>query len=614
MKTIYIFILLCLPLFSFGQSGRNASDYQIVVNGEKLLELNLADSALSYVNKILSTKKPDAFERRQAFFVKGKALVEKQEPDEAFIVLQKSLQSAIKYNDIRLILKSKHAICAALGSMYPPLIDSAKTYLVGTKAMAENLRDTVSLANYYLYTANLECLLGNYEKALLNHTYCEQLLDQTKLETMKAKNLVNKGNNALEIYTINEDAKYLKNSIDSYLKSINIFKALKDTINEAYLRNALAGSYLYTEDLDAAAEEVQQSIKLGLGLNDSKILLKGYYTLANYYEMNQNAVKAKEALENLKGYLEKSKDAAELAFIDEQFKEGEAKTSTALINSKIGIFNKQIENQRLARERLILVFILIIFFILSVSSVLIVRQKRKIHRKQIENLLQKQEIQYMKARQEGEEDSRHRIARQIHDGVGGYLVSAKWNLESALEELPLKETKVAARLNENLLMQEHSYRELRRVVYALEKEETFWWEDLQKSYRQVSGNSAAKVRFYTYNLDKRVSGNIGKEALLIVQEIITNALKYAKASEINVQINQIDDTLGIIIEDNGIGFDLTKVTKGVGFKSIEERCAKLGGSVSFESEKGHGATVFVDIPIDSKNMLKENPLLYAGTN
>lgn len=615
MKTCIIFILLCFPLLTFSQRGTIPPlDYSILVTGEKFIDKNLPDSAFFYAKSIYSRKKANPFELRQAYFIAGKALLNKEEPEAAIDFLEKSLYLSEKYGDEILLLKVKLAIAAALGSSYPPQLDSAIAQLSGTKELAEKLRDTTSLANYFIYTANLQNLSKNYEQALLNHTYCEVLLERTNFNLIKAKNLANKGNNALEIFTLKEDKTYLQKSIESYKKAIEIFKIIKDTINEAHTRNSLAESYLYTEDLDGAASEVQQSIKLGKGLSDPKVLLNGYYTLANLYEMNQNPEKAIEALSNLKLYLEKSKDAADLAFMDEQFKEGEAKTSIALIKSKIGIFAKQIENKRLEKERTLWVFVCMLIGITALGLFFYFNQRRKLHRKEVENILQAQELNYMKARQEGEEDSRHRIARQIHDGVGGFLVSAKWNLESTLEELPNEDSKVAARLSENLKLQEHSYKELRRVVYALEKEDTAWWDDLQKFYQQLSAHDTVKIRFYTYNLDRRVRGHLGKEARFIVQEIITNALKHAKATEINVQINQIEDTLGIIIEDNGNGFDHSKIMKGVGFKSIEERCSNLGGSVSFESEKGHGTTVFVDLPIHNLNGLKENPLLYAGTN
>lgn len=616
MKTCIIFILLCLPLLTFSQRGTIPPlDYSILVTGEKFIDENLPDSALLYAKSIYSRKKAIPFELRQAYFIAGKALLNKEETEAAIDFLKKSSYLAAKHKDEVILLKSNLAFAAALGASYPPQLDSAKAQLVGTKELAEKLRDTISLANYFIYTANLQNLSKEYEQALLNHTYCEILLERTNFDLIKAKNLANKGNNALEIFTIKEDKTYLQKSIESYKKAIEIFKSIKDTINEAHTRNSLAESYLYTEDLNGAASEVQQSIKLGIGVGDPEILLNGYYTLANLYEMNQNPEKAIEALSNLKLHLEKSKDAADLAFMDEQFKEGEAKTSIALIKSKIGIFSKQIENKQLEREKMLWIFVSVLIGISALGLFFYFRQRRKLHKKELENLLQTQELNYMKARQEGEEVGRHRIARQIHDGVGGFLVSAKWNLESTLEELPNEDSSVvAARLSENLRLQEHSYKELRRVVYALEKEDTAWWEDLQKFYQQLTAHDTVKIRFYTYNLDRRVRGHLGKEARFIVQEIITNALKHAKATEINVQINQIEDTLGIIIEDNGDGFDHSKVMKGVGFKSIEERCSKLGGSVSFESEKGHGTTVFVDLPIHNLNGLKENPLLYAGTN
>jgi signal transduction histidine kinase len=282
---------------------------------------------------------------------------------------------------------------------------------------------------------------------------------------------------------------------------------------------------------------------------------------------------------------------------------------------------KQIEIFKSAKEKQVLWFLSIILAFLIVGILIYVyqknklsNQKQKLVQEQLENLLKSREIEFMRAKFEGEEESRHRIARQIHDGVGGLLVSAKWNLESALEEISKSETKVAARLNENLRLQEHSYKELRRVVYALEREDIPWWEDLQQFYQHFEAQNTAKIRFYTYNLDRKVGGTVGEEARLIVQELIANALKHAKASQINVQINQIDEVLGIIIEDNGIGFDLQKVKKGIGLRSIEERCRKLDGTISFETGKGVGTTVFIDIPVNKYDSLTDNPLLYARTN
>jgi two-component system sensor histidine kinase DegS len=368
--------------------------------------------------------------------------------------------------------------------------------------------------------------------------------------------------------------------------------------------------------LKGAENEVKSSIKLGATLEDDEVLLNGYYTLTSIYEMQGNATDAVKSLEGLKSKLEKMGVLGDPTFLKEQFSNSDLTVSLALINAKINNFNRQIENEQVAKNNQRLyngLWISALLVVLIGSILLYIRQKNKLLQEKLNTVLKAQEVEFMKVRIEGEEIGRQRIARQIHDGVGGLLVSAKWNLESALEEISNKETKVAARLNENLRLQENSYKELRRVVYELEREDTPWWEDLQKFYQELDNPNKTKIQFYTYNLDKRIGGSIGEEARLMVQEIVTNALKHAKASEITVQINQINDELGIIIEDNGIGFDAERVNKGIGLQSLDERCAKLGGSISFETGKGAGTTVFVDIPLKKQSILTENPLLY-GTN
>ncbi len=621
MKTVPIIFILSFPLLAFSQTPTNTPNYPILSKGEEWIAQHHADSALIYAQRILSKRGLNPSNQRQALLLIGRASFELGRPEEAIIPLQKSIVSAQKNHDDLLLLRSQMAIVTALRSMEGSSLDSVALYLAGAKKMAENLHDTISLAKIYINTSNVLYYLGEHEEAVANNYFCEALLKNTNYDNEKALNLHGKGNNLMEIYLKDEKEETLINAQQSYLGAIDLFQKLGNKINEAHSRNSLAGSFLYSENLGKASQEVNQSIKLGIDQNNERILLNGYYTLSSLYEMDHNTVGAVDALEKLNAILKKSGGESDIIFIKEQFSNSDTRISSALINSKINIFKKQIENEKIAQEKLVaivfslfLLLIIVIGFIYFRQRSRLEAQKQKILQEEIENLLKGQEIEYMRARFEGEEEGRHRIARQIHDGVGGLLVSAKWNLESALEEISKKETKVAARLNENLRLQENSYKELRRVVHELAREDSPWWEDLEKFYQQLAYRTSTKIQFYAYNLDRRVRGTIGEEARLIVQEVITNALKHAKATEINVQINQIDDVLGIIIEDNGIGFDQRRVIKGIGLQSIEERCSKLGGEISIETGKGAGTTVFVDIPINKHNILKENPLLYAGSN
>gem|GEM_PF-2318261 len=621
MKTLTLLIVLFFPQILFSQSSTAAPPLTILAEGNQFLGRNRPDSALIYAQTILSRSKLDKITRSQALLVLGKARYNEGDLDGSVLPIQESLSIARNIKNESLILNALVALGASMATKEYPRIDSVLICLEEAKPLAESLKDTSCLARIYNNFANFSLEEGDFDKALANCYLCESILKNSKLENEKGTCFNTKGSILLELYYKNGKDEDLKTAIAYFQKAVVIFEQLGNKRFEAYTRMNMGAAAAFLDDYQQAEKETKMGVKLGRELMDSAILLNGYYNLANQYEGENKMEEARLALNEMNTLLEKIGAAGDIAFVTDRFSNNDRRVSKALVNNRIEIIDKKIEIAKSIQEKQILWFvsILLILFIVSISIYSyqknkLLAQKQKLIQEELDNILKTQEIKFMRARFEGEEEGRHRIARQIHDGVGGLLVSAKWNLESALEELSKKETKVVSRLTENLRLQENSYKELRRVVHALEREDVPWWEDLQKLYQQMEGRSAIKVRFITYNLDRRIRGTLGEEARLIVQESITNALKHANASEISVQINQIEGVLGIIIEDNGIGFDPETILKGVGLRSIEERCSKLGGSISFESDKNKGTTVFVDIPIEDQNTLKENPLLYAGAN
>ena len=85
----------------------------------------------------------------------------------------------------------------------------------------------------------------------------------------------------------------------------------------------------------------------------------------------------------------------------------------------------------------------------------------------------------------------------------------------------------------------------------------------------------------------------------VIQELMNNILKHAKATEVTIQLNKVDTNLNIVVEDNGIGFDVAEALKkgGMGLRSIETRVKQLNGTISIDSGKGRGTTSIIDIPI-----------------
>lgn len=622
MKTIPLLLIPCFPLLGFSQTAPSTNAYPIVAKGEALINQKHPDSALYLAQKTLAQVKANSFEQRQAYFLLGKVKFEMGDPDAAIHPFQKSLGLSEKQGDEHLQLRSLIGLTAALGDKENPEIDSAMFYLETAEYLAKKHKDTLSLYRVYTNRSNLLNLDGDYEAALANTDLNEALLKNTTLEYEKGINSYARANILMESFYKSNDRILLNKAKDAFEFSIAAFQKSKRGIKkEAHARNGLGGCLLYFDDLEAAEDQIKQSIKLGLELDDDGILLNSYYNLSSLYEMQNNESAAIIALEKLNELMNATGKRGDVAFIKEQFSNNDIKISSALIKNKISIFNKQLENRKLQNRMLWGGFSAILMIAFFVGLYWYTRQKNRLHIQQkkllqekVDNLSKSREIEFMQARLEGEAKGRLRIAQQIHDGVGGLLISTKWNLESALKELSKTENKVASRLKENLKLQEHSYIELRRVMYELERSDKPWWEELEQFCKQLAQHKNVSIHYYPYNLDENAGGKLGEEVRLVIQELITNALKHANAKEINIQVSQIEGELDVIVEDDGIGFDQLKLIKGIGMRSIEERVERLGGKYSIETKEGKGTIVFMDVPLKTQNATDRPQATYASAN
>ncbi|MES1221513.1 MAG: ATP-binding protein, partial [Bacteroidota bacterium] len=85
----------------------------------------------------------------------------------------------------------------------------------------------------------------------------------------------------------------------------------------------------------------------------------------------------------------------------------------------------------------------------------------------------------------------------------------------------------------------------------------------------------------------------------IVQEQLNNILKYASATKVRIKLCVAKKKVILTISDNGIGFDTTRIQKGIGLRNIKSRAASYYGTADFTSEPGHGCMLTVAIPVTS---------------
>jgi two-component system NarL family sensor kinase len=233
------------------------------------------------------------------------------------------------------------------------------------------------------------------------------------------------------------------------------------------------------------------------------------------------------------------------------------------------------------------------------TSKVITQQNEEINRRKINELEDKMKIETMQSMLEGQESERHRVAHDLHDSVGGLLAAAKLQLENLAIKSPHPTRddkdllKIKALLDETIVETRQIARNLQPgtlLKFGLVKA-------LQDLIQHVKGKGAPEISFQHFGDLSSLPQDTALHCYRILQELLQNALKHAKANEIMVQITSTDQQLAILVEDDGQGFDPQTVQKGMGTGNVQQRVQFLKGDMSVETAPGEGASTLITIPV-----------------
>ncbi|MFC6100004.1 ATP-binding protein [Olivibacter domesticus] len=219
-------------------------------------------------------------------------------------------------------------------------------------------------------------------------------------------------------------------------------------------------------------------------------------------------------------------------------------------------------------------------------------QKEINHRQQLREMEQQQQLQLSKAMLEGEERERKRIARDLHDGLGGALAGIRFKLSGQLMEdgFPVME--------ETIVQLDASIGELRRIARNM-MPESLLRSGLKTALADLCNALTTKMTYVVLevdgiqrNMDEMVQVNIYR----IVQELLNNAIRHGMASHIIVQCLQNGNLFLITVEDNGKGFDPYNTDgEGIGLSNIRNRVEYMNGNIKIDSAENQGTTVHVEL-------------------
>lgn len=211
-----------------------------------------------------------------------------------------------------------------------------------------------------------------------------------------------------------------------------------------------------------------------------------------------------------------------------------------------------------------------------------------------ERKLIEEELKVMMARiLDVQEDERKNLSRELHDGIGQNLYSHLITLN-----------RLKAEFNHPLLDQAEE-----EAMDIIGEIRGISWE-LRPSVLDDLGLLPAIRSYLTYfaehyhisirfecSLQRRLSANKEIAIYRIIQEALTNIRKYAETDEAHVTIRENGEVIRIMIEDQGKGFDMDTIERGVGLFSMEERARAAEGEITIRSREGKGTTVILEIPI-----------------
>jgi signal transduction histidine kinase len=215
--------------------------------------------------------------------------------------------------------------------------------------------------------------------------------------------------------------------------------------------------------------------------------------------------------------------------------------------------------------------------------------------------------QYVSGVIAAQEDERKRIARELHDSTSQSLTSLRIGLRALSDRCA--EPDIRRQAEELRAIAGHTLDDVHSLALQLRPsvlDDLGLPAALERHIADCRRRYQLQIDLAITGLHDRLPPDVETALYRIVQEALTNVARHAQAQTASVFIERRSDTLRAIIEDDGCGFDplLASQSDGhLGLYSIHERAELLGGSLTIESEPGHGASLFIMIPVPAEEVI-----------
>ncbi|MBC7695030.1 MAG: sensor histidine kinase [Burkholderiales bacterium] len=503
---------------------------------------------------------------------------------------------ASKINELINDLKGQAGANIWVGNIYNTGLNMPKLalpYYEKALKIQESIKDENGMSFTYNNLGNVYCFLQKYPESLQNHFKSAELKEKLNNKKGLSASYDNIGNVYFDLLEFTKAEDY-------YIKALAIREEFGDKkgMNTSYVN--IGNLYIKQKKYKEAIDIHSKALASAKEINNKETMKEASNSLSASYEAIGDF---KKALEYTK-YSALIKDSIINSTFTEQISEMQTKYDVEKKDIEIAKNKAELKakEEKEFIKNIITSAIFVLLILLFLVGFLFYRKKQIEHRAKLDAEIASQKDTRTKAILDAEEKERRRIAQDLHDGVGQLLSAAKLNLSNLESKLTNQNEDQKTAMDNALSLIDDSVKEVRSVSHNM-MPNTLIKLGLGSAVREfitkLSNTPSLKIDLEIIGLDQRLDNQLETVLYRVIQEIVNNIIKHAKASQISMQLVRHETEINVMVEDNGVGFDASSIDtfEGIGLKGIITRIEFLDGSVHFDSNVGRGTTVIIDVPL-----------------
>ena len=494
---------------------------------------------------------------------------------------------------------------ANLGTLYRNLgeifleleqYNNARKYVLKGFDISNQQNSADGKASAYILLGRVDTDEGNQQSAMENYKLAEKIY----LESGDSLSLYNIQNNIGVLYM---DQHNLKAAADYFTKALEGYRKLEFTRGVIVVLGnqsaMLSDQGRYKEALAINDTVLKLAAKHGYSgyrkdalnnISDNYAKMGNYKKAFEYQTLQYNlkdsifTIEKEDRIANLLLKYEKEKDQARIL---------------ALQNDKL---EQDVVLKQKTLQRNAFLYAGLTILALAVFLFLYIQQRRikdrVIAQQKILQLEEEKKLMAAKLLVEGQEEERKRIATELHDGLGVLLSATKMQFSTIRDKSPENRELIEKATR----MLEQASGDVRKISHNMMPgllTKLGFYEAVEDLFEKVNDTSGMNAVCEISGEQARLSEN--REIMLyrIIQEMVNNTLKHAKAANIRLHIEILPQMLDIVFADDGVGFDF-KVeveAQSLGLKNIQSRVHFLNGTLTVDSHPGEGVKYYMQVPL-----------------